>query len=444
MSYTPHTPEDVRKALEKIGVAQIGELFEHIPAALRDPELDMSPPMDEVELLAHLRELAQKNEPASTLLGGGVRKHYIPSVVSHLAMQSEFVTSYTPYQPEVAQGILQATFEYQTMMSELTGLPVSNASMYDGATAAAEAALLAIRHTGRERVLVSQGMNPEYREVLETYLLPMGFQVGKLELEDLTTPVAAVGGDVAAVLVQQPNFLGYIEEMEGLARAAREAGALFISVVDPLSLALLKPPGEYGADVAVGDGQSIGNPLSFGGPHFGFMVVREELIRQMPGRLVGETTDVDGRRGYVLTLQAREQHIRRARAKSNICSNHQLMAIMAGIHLSALGPKGLSEAAAASVANAHDLAGALSSAGYEVLTGKRFFNEFVVKLDENAGATSRKLTRRGTSGGIPVPREYGLGEALLLSATELTTGEEISRFVSALNDVAPSARMVAR
>jgi glycine dehydrogenase subunit 1 len=441
LNYTPHTEEDIARALEFIGAHSIDDLFAEIPEQLLDPEIDLPPGLDEVSLLERLRGLAEANEPASTLIGGGLAKHFIPTVSQHLALQSEFVTAYTPYQPEVSQGILQATFEYQTMMSELTGLPVSNASMYDGASSVAEAALLAVRHTGRERVLVSRGVHPETREVLATYLGPLGIELIVADLDDrLVTPDLSVASDVAAVLAQQPNFLGYLEQVEPLVRTAHAAGALFISVVDPLSLGLLCSPGSYGADVAVGDGQTIGNQLNFGGPHFGFMVVSEPLLRQLPGRVVGQTTDVDGRRAFVLTLQAREQHIRRARAKSNICSNHQLTALMATVHLSALGPQGLREVATASVVAAHALAEELKGRGFRVRNDSRFFNEFVVQLEEPAEQVASRLAASGVQAGIPVPSEYGVGPALLLTATELSTPAERARLIEALDRAAPAVR----
>lgn len=435
MNYTPHTPEEIRRALERVGAESLDDLFEAVPAELRDPPITLPPAMDEVSLLRHLRGLAARNEPPSSLLGGGARSHFIPTVTPHLALQSEFVTSYTPYQPEVAQGILQATFEYQTIMAELTALDVSNASMYDGATAAAEAALLAVRHTDRERVAVSLGVHPETREVLATYLAPLGVELVTLPLEDLTTATPTELEGVACVIAQQPNFLGYLERMPDLAAAAHGAGALFVAVADPLSLALLPPPGEYGADVAVGDGQTLGNPLAFGGPSFGFMVVKREFLRQMPGRLVGQTVDQDGRRAFVLTLQAREQHIRRSKAKSNICSNHQLTAVMAAINAAALGPAGLREAAVGSVRNAHALADELERAGFTVRRGARFFNEFALEVSAPPAEVRRALAQRGVQAGVPVPAEYGLGQALLLTATELTTSEERAGLVAALSEL---------
>lgn len=441
MNYLPHTEEDITRALELIGVETLDDLFADIPKALRKPELDIPAGMDEVSLMRHLRELAAKNKPGvASFLGGGVRQHFIPSVTPHLAMQSEFVTAYTPYQAEVAQGLLQATFEYQTIMSELTGLPVSNASMYDGATSVAEAALLAMRHSGRSKVLVSQGVHPESREVLATYLTALESEIVTIALKEFTTPEVEIGDDVACVIVQNPNFLGYLEALPRFAEAAHAAGALFVAVVDPLSLALLTSPGEAGADIAVGDGQTLGNPMNLGGPHFGFMVVREELIRQLPGRLVGQTTDVDGKRAFVLTLQAREQHIRRSKAKSNICSNHQLAALMAAVNASALGPQGLAEVAEASVIKAHQLASRLREAGLSPVTEPRFFNEFVLPLPLAAKTLCAQLAERGLHAGVPVPEDYGLGEAVVLAATELTTDDEIAALARALGDLVEDAR----
>lgn len=438
MHYIPYTEADERRALERVGVASIEELFEDIPAELRDPEMDVAPGMNEFELLQHIRELAAKNRSGSPdFLGGGARRHFMPSVTSHLAMQSEFVTSYTPYQPEVAQGILQATFEYQTMMSELTGLPVSNASMYDGASAVAEAALLAVRQTGREKVVVSRGLHPETREVVRTYLTPLGIELETLDLDPHVTPVPQEGAleGAACLIAQQPNYLGYLEPMAELSEAAEEGEALFVAAVDPLSLAVLTPPGDYGADIAAGDGQTAGNPVNFGGPAFGFMVVREELVRQFPGRLVGETVDVDGKRAFVLTLQAREQHIRRSKAKSNICSNHQLTALMAAINLAALGPEGMRQLAAGSVQRAHQLADALREAGFSPVTGARFFNEFVLPVEMDPVQLRRELAERGVQAGVPVPEEYGFGNAVLLSATESVSDQDIRTLVDALGEV---------
>jgi glycine dehydrogenase subunit 1 len=430
--YVPHTPRDVERALAVIDVPSLDALFDDVPHSLLDPAISLPEPLDEVALLRRVEELASRDHTSGPMfLGGGVRAHFIPAVTPRLAMQSEFVTAYTPYQPEVSQGVLQSTFEFQTMMSELTGLPVSNASMYDGASAVAEAALLAVRHTGRETVLVSRGVHPESREVLQTYLWPLGIGVEVIDLDGLVTPEPPVDEQVACVVVQTPNFLGSLEAMPEMGRAARAAGALFVAVVDPLALAVLAAPGSYGADVAVGDGQPLGNPMQFGGPSFGFMVVTDGLVRQLPGRLVGQTVDVDGRRAFVLTLQAREQHIRRSKAKSNICSNHQLAALMATINLAALGPQGLREMAEASVRWAHRLADALEAAGADVLRGARFFNEFVVRVDRDPREVRHALALRGIRAGVAVPAEYGLGHAITLAATELNRQVDIDALVTA-------------
>jgi glycine dehydrogenase subunit 1 len=435
--YVPHTPDDVRRALAAIGVDDVDALFADVPAEILDPPLDLPAPMDEVTLLAHLDALAAKDQHGvPTFLGGGVRQHFIPAVTPRLAMQSEFVTAYTPYQPEVAQGVLQATFEFQTMMAELTGLPISNASMYDGASSVAEAALLAVRQTRRETVVVSRGVHPETREVLQTYLWPLGIDIEVVDLtEAQATPVPAVGEHVAALIVQNPNHLGYLEAMPAMSEAAHAAGALLIAVVDPLSLAVLREPGSYGADVAVGDGQVLGVPMQFGGPAFGFMVVTDALLRQLPGRLVGQTTDVDGRRAFVLTLQAREQHIRRSKAKSNICSNHQLAATLATVNLAALGPAGLREMAEGSVRRAHQLADRLRAAGGRVLADGRFFNEFVLRTVADGATVRRRLAERGLRAGVPVGAEYGLGNAITLAATELATDAGIASLVAALDEI---------
>src|SRR5690606_30891533 len=312
----------------------------------------------------------------------------------------------------------------------------------DGATAVAEGALLAVRQTGREQVVVSRGVPPETREVLQTYLSPLGIEIVTLDLEELTTPVPEAGslGEAACVIAQQPNYLGYLEPMPGLASAAHEAGALFVAAVDPLSLAVLASPGEYGADVAVGDGQTVGNPANFGGPAFGFMVVKEALVRQFPGSVVGQTTDVDGRRAFVLTLQAREQHIRRSKAKSNICTNHQLTALMATVNVGALGPEGLREVALGSVERAQALAARLEAAGYAPLTGARFFAEFVLPVALPAEELRSALARRGVHAGVPVPAEYGLGDAVVLAATERVSDEDIGALVAALDEVGAQRR----
>jgi glycine dehydrogenase subunit 1 len=436
LDYLPHTPEDIQKALRAIGVETLDDLFADIPPSLSRTEFDLPQGMDEDSLVRHIRSLADQNKTDQPcFLGAGVQRHFLPSVTQQLAMQPEFLTAYTPYQPEVSQGLLQATFEYQTMMSELAGLPISNASMYDGATATAEAALLAARATKRSSVLVGRGVHPETLEVLRTYLTPLKIDIEVLELDGLVSSTALIHEKVACFIVQSPNFLGYLERVEELAQTAHDVGALYIAVTDPVSLGLLKPPGSLGVDIVTGDGQTLGNPTNFGGPSFGFLVVAEALVRQMPGRVVGQTLDSEGRRGFVLTLQAREQHIRRSKAKSNICSNHQLTALMAAINLATLGPNGLREIAEQSVLAAHDLADGLNALGVTVHREPHFFNEFVIETQTPSADLRKKLSDHGISGGIPVPDQYGLSNASILAATEMTTPEDIAALLEALGEI---------
>jgi glycine dehydrogenase subunit 1 len=437
MKYTPHTPEDVQHILSTIGVESVDALFDDVPPSIRDPKIDI-PGLDERGVLEHMRALAAKNatlEAMPSFLGGGMRHHFQPAVVDALTFQSEFVTAYTPYQPEVSQGELQAMFEYQSMIAALTGLDVSNSSLYDGATAVAEAALLAMRQTNRSTVLVSRGVHPEYRETLNTFLECVRAKMIPLELDGTLTPADAVDPDVGAVIVQNPNFLGSLEDMRALSKAAHEAGALFIAVVDPSSLAVIQCPGDYDADIAVGDGQVIGNVANFGGPAYGFIAVKEALTRQLPGRIVGATRDMDGRRGFALTLQAREQHIRRAKAKSNICSNHALMALQSAVYLSSLGPNGLREVVIAGAVMAGKLEAMLRGLGLEVVTSGRFLNEFAVRLPKPAAEIRSSLAARGMHACVPVPAEYGLGDAGLFAATELTTDADIQKLETALKEV---------
>ncbi|NJK43923.1 MAG: aminomethyl-transferring glycine dehydrogenase subunit GcvPA [Pleurocapsa sp. SU_196_0] len=437
MNYTPHTREDIQTMLETIGASSVDALFDDLPLEIRDPKIDI-PGLDERGVLEHMKALAAKNrnlEVMPSFLGGGMRHHFQPSVVDALTFQSEFVTAYTPYQPEVSQGELQAMFEYQSMIAALTGLEVSNSSLYDGATGVAEAALLAMRQTNRSTVLVSRGVHPEYRETLTTFLECVGAKMIVLELDGTRSPAQSVEPDVAAVIVQNPNFLGSLEDMRALSTSAHEAGALFIAVVDPMSLAVIQCPAEYDADIAVGDGQVIGNAPNFGGPAYGFIAVKENLTRQLPGRIVGATRDVDGRRGFALTLQAREQHIRRAKAKSNICSNHALMALQSAVYLSSLGPVGLREVAIASAVMAGKLEATLRGLGLELVTTGKFLNEFVVRLPKPALEVRAMLAAHGVHACVPVPLEYGFGDAGLFAATELTTDADIARLETVLRQI---------
>src|SRR5947209_8506623 len=359
MSYLPHTPEERDQMLDAIGVGSVDDLFANVPHELRSGPPNIPPGLSEMEVLRLVTALSATNldlEHTPSFLGGGAYNHYIPAAVGAISGRSEFYTSYTPYQAEVSQGTLQAIYEYQTMIAEITGMDVSNASLYDSATAVAEACTIAINETRRTRIGILQGVHPEARRVLSTYLRAQGFELTELD-EPWVTNAEDVSGAIdesfAAIIAQSPNFWGAIEPMADLSEAAHRTGALFISINNPLSLGILAPPGEYNADVAVGCGQPFGIPLMYGGPYLGLIAVRSGLERRLPGRIAGATVDAQGRRGFVLTLQAREQHIRRERATSNICTNHALMALAATVYLALMGEQGLAEVANLSLQKAH-------------------------------------------------------------------------------------------
>lgn len=438
MAYFLNTPEDQRAMLAAIGAASLDELFAMVPPELRlGRELDLPPALSEMELLHHAQKLAAQNRSCRELvcfLGAGAYDHFVPAVVDLLAGRGEFYTSYTPYQAEASQGNLQAFFEYQTLIARLTGMDVSNASLYDGATAAAEAVLLSLSATGRRRVLVPASLHPEYRQVLATYL-------GHLdaELVTLETPTGSLLPDdlaraadekTACVLVQHPNFFGVLEEMPALAAVAKRVGALFIAAVDPISLGVLKRPGDYGADLVVAEGQALGNPLSYGGPYLGIMACREPLMRRLPGRIAGQTTDRLGRTCYVLTLQTREQHIRRERATSNICTNQGLLALRAAIYLAVMGPQGLREAAALSLYKSRHLARRLIEAGrgrFELAFQRPTFKEFVLR-DRHGRVEQliQECLEAGYLAGLPLGRWYPQWpDGWLLAATEQRTVAEM-------------------
>jgi glycine dehydrogenase subunit 1 len=434
VQFAPHTEDDVREMLGALGLSSLDELFSHIPAEVRlNRALRVPAGRSEMELLGDLAGLARRNRHADDLvcfMGGGAYDHYVPAVVWALAGRSELQTSYTPYQPELSQGILQALFEYQSMVCELTALEVSNASLYDGATALVEAVNLARAATGRQRVLVGGTIDPRYLETLITYGRGAGFAPEVFTGEAGRAGVPEVAGDVACVLVQHPNVFGVLEPVRDAFDAARTAGARAIQVVDPLSLGVLAPPGEVGADIAVGEGQVLGNHLNFGGPYLGIMAANLRDVRLLPGRISGETVDVDGRTGYVLTLQAREQHIRRERATSNICTNQTLMAVAAAVYLTWLGPEGLRELGAACAAKAAYAAQRLTE-----VPGVRlafpdgpFFKEFALSLDRAADEVQGALADRGFLVG---PVVEGM---LLVACTERRTREEIDALAEAMKE----------
>ncbi len=444
MRYTQLSPGDVRQMLGRIGVRAIEDLFRDVPSAqrLRRP-LALPPAMSEPELLAHLDSLARRNRATDELvcfLGAGAYDHFIPTVVDALAGRSEFVTAYTPYQAEASQGSLQAFYEYQTLICQLTGMDVSNASLYDGATAAAEAALMARAINGRRRLLVSTTVHPETRQVLETYVRGLPIDLVVVAADDGRTDVAAVKAqlneDTSAVVVQSPNFFGCIESLQPVAAAAHEAGAMLIAIIDPISCGLLKTPGACGADIVVGEGQPLGIPLSYGGPYLGFIACREAHLRKMPGRLVGATTDKDGRRGFCLTLQTREQHIRRERATSNVCTNQGLMAIRAAVYLSAMGRTGIAQVASLCLDKAHYAASRIGELdGFAVRFAAPFFKEFVVRAKKDVSSVLRRARERGILAGVPLGKWFpDMNDCFVIAVTEKRTRLEIDALVAALRD----------
>jgi glycine dehydrogenase subunit 1 len=447
MVYGPHTASDRERMLAALGVDSVERLFDDIPAAVRAAGLALPGPRSELELARELGALAARNriEPIS-FLGAGVYRHHIPATVDAVISRGEFSTAYTPYQPEISQGTLQAIYEFQSLLAELTGLPVVSASHYDGATATAEAALMTLRATRRDRVLISRAVHRHAVETTATYFAP-----GDRELEELptiadgTTDLAALeaalaepGRPVAGVILGQPNAFGVLEPMASAAELAHAAGALFVAVVEPVSLAVLAPPGEYGADIAAGEGQPLGIAAQYGGPYLGLLACSQPLMRQIPGRLVGRTTDVEGRRAFVMTLRAREQDIRRDKAASNICTNQALCALAATTYLATLGPHGLTDVAAAGAAAAKRLEHALAAIGVRRLHTAPYLNEFAVHVP-GAGTVHARLLERDLLAGLELARWYpddpGLRDALLLCATELTTDDEIGHLVEGLREV---------
>jgi glycine dehydrogenase subunit 1 len=439
MRFAPHTDDDVQQMLAAIGVRELDELFDQIPASVRlDRQLDLPEGVSEMEILADLSALAGRNRHADDLVcfaGAGAYDHYVPAAVWALAGRSEFYTSYTPYQPELSQGVLQALFEYQSMICELTGLEVSNASLYDGATALAEAVTLARSTSGRDRVLVSAAVEARYVETLRTYGRGAGYEPEVFDVVAGRGGAPAVGDDVACVIVQHPNAYGLLEPVRELFGLAHKGGARAIQVFDPLSLGVLAPPGDLRADIAVAEGQPLGNHLNFGGPYLGVIAARLDDVRHLPGRIVGETLDVDGRTGYVLTLQAREQHIRREKATSNICTNQTLMAIAATVYLAWLGPEGLEELGRRCASKAAYAAERLTEVpGVELLFPEAaFFKEFPLRLPRPASEVLDALIERGYLAGVALPDADG--RALLVAVTECRTREEIDGLALALKEV---------
>ncbi len=433
-NYIPNSPSERQKMLETIGIPSTDALFAHIPPEVRAGRLDLPDGLSEFEVRRRMEGLAAKNQVFRSIFrGAGAYWHYIPAIVKSVSAKEEFLTAYTPYQAEISQGILQSIFEYQTMICELTGMDVSNASMYDGASAAAEAAAMC-RDRKRKKILVSDAVDPQTRAAVETYAFGSDTPVGTVALKGgCTDPEAlraALTPDVSCVLLQQPNFFGLIEDTEALVALAHEAGAKVVLSANPISLGLLASPGEQGADIAVGEGQPLGLPLAFGGPYLGFLACTKAMMRKLPGRIVGETTDVDGQRAFVLTLQAREQHIRREKASSNICSNQALCALTAAAYLSAMGPGGLREVAEQCTAKAHYAAARLCEIGGVSLAYDRpFFHEFVTRLPASPDAVLAALADKGILGGLPVR------DGILWCVTEMCTKEQIDEMAGTVREV---------
>lgn len=433
MSYIPNTDADRHQMLEAVGIQSLDDLFVPIPKALRfEGELDIPSRMDQITLAKHLNRLAAKNlhaDAAPCFLGAGIYDHYVPPTVAAITGRSEFYTSYTPYQPEVSQGVLQSIFEFQTLLCQLLAMDVANASMYDGATALAEAAIMAGDLTGRKRLAVLTSVNPIYRQVLETYLSHMNLGI------DLIADTAEIGEETAAVIVQHPSFFGTLEDMTAWSEAAHAVGALLIACVDPISLGLLTPPGDYDADIVVGEGQALGCPMGYGGPLLGFFACKTKYMRRLPGRIVGQTKDGDGKRAFVMTLRTREQDIRRERATSNICTNEALYALAASVYLATMGKQGLKQVAELCLQKSHYAAAEIAKIhGFApAYPDQTFFKEFVIKTPSDPVKINESLFAKGIIGGFPLGEYYPeLGHAMLLCVTEQRTKEEIDQLVAVL------------
>ena len=446
MRYLPLTDEDRRAMLATVGVAGIDDLYRGVPkSVLLDRLVDLPTHQGEIEVERHIRSFAARNLGASSapfFLGAGIYFHHIPASVDHLIQRSEYLTSYTPYQPEISQGTLQALFEFQTQVALITGMEIANASMYDGATACAESALMACRVTRRDRIVLSGGLHPHYRDVTATNARFMNLDISALPADVRGTEDAAVAVDdsTACVIVQNPDVFGLVRDYSPLAAACHAKGALLVVVVNEIvSLGALMSPGDMGADIVAAEGQSLGNPMGFGGPHVGLFAVREKFLRQMPGRVCGETVDADGKRGWVLTLSTREQHIRREKATSNICTNSGLCALAFSIHMTLLGEAGFTRLADINHARASILADKLAAVRGVELVNDTFFNEFTLRLPTNATEVVESLAARGILAGVPggrlFPGERDLANILLVTATEMTTDEDMDRLVAALREV---------
>jgi len=427
--YLPNTDADRSIMLREIGVSSIEELFQDIPERFRHAYFNLPLPLSELEVKKELNQLATRNaslDSYACFLGAGSYRHFIPSVIEHITARSEFYTAYTPYQAEVSQGTLQAIYEYQSLVCQLTGMEVSNAGMYDGSTAAAEAAIMSCIIKRKDKVAILNTVNPTYREVIDIYVRGRNLSVKTVESNSDN-----LSSDCACLIVQQPNFFGYFEEMEAYAQQAHDAGALFITIVDPISLGMFKSPREYEADIVVGEGQALGNPISFGGPGLGIFTCRKEYVRQMPGRIVGRTLDIDGKPGYVMTLVTREQYIRREQATSNICTSEASVALATTVYLATLGKRGLRQVAELCYHKAHYAAKAMSKLkGHSLVFQKPFFKEFVIRCPVAPCQINQALFKEGIIGGLDMSNIIDNG--MLLCVTEMNTKQEIDKLTEIL------------
>ena len=444
--YIANTPEDIQEMLKAIGLESVDQLFGDIPQDIKlGRELNLPKSKSEMEVTSYLKELAGKNCSLSNLtsyLGGGAYDHYIPSIVNHIISRSEFYTSYTPYQPEISQGTLQYIFEFQTLIADLTGMDLANASLYDGGTAVVEAALMAAAYSRKDEILISKSVKPDARKILHTYAKVQNLKVVEVEIKDGVTDMEAleelVNDNTAAVIAQSPNYFGIIEDLEAIGEIAHKGKkTTFIASVDPISLGILKKPGDMGVDVVVGEGQSLGIPVSFGGPYLGFMAVKKDYVRKIPGRIVGQTEDLDGKRSFVLTLTAREQHIRREKATSNICSNQGLNSLAATVYMVTMGKEGLREVALQSTKKAHYAFEQLTKSGkYKPLFDKPFFKEFALTSDVAPEDINKALRKENIMGGYDFGKDYPQCEgSILYAVTEKRTKEEIDKLTSVMEGI---------
>ncbi|MFC1668476.1 aminomethyl-transferring glycine dehydrogenase subunit GcvPA [Chlamydiota bacterium] len=444
MDYIPHSQKTIDDMLETIGVSSVEDLYKDIPLSLRSVSYSLPKSLSQLELTEEITQIALKNKSLAeydAYIGAGFYHHFIPSVVDSLSSRSEFYTAYTPYQPEVSQGTLQVIFEFQSLLCRLTGMDVSNASLYDGASATAEAVLMSMSHSKKNKIIVSPSIHPEYRNVLTTYLQGLSANLITPPLDDGTIDLDffndLLDTETAAVLIQQPNFFGCLEDVDTIQKIVKKTNTLLVVICNPISLGILEAPGQYGADIVVGEGQPLGNHLNFGGPGLGFMACKKELARKMPGRIVGLTTDSQGKRGYVLTLQTREQHIRREKATSNICTNEALNALIATIYLSHIGSRGLKDLALLNLKKAHEAQQKICSIpGFSLQFDKPFFNEFVIKSSHSPLQINEELLKEKIIGGLPLKQWYdNLDNGSLYCVTETATDTKIDRLITCLQSI---------